>query len=60
MPTPEQCNIAFDDAEEQFGDKSTEFLVQIAADNLGIEAHEIILGMAELADETGLIPSSRS
>ena len=60
MPTPEQCNIAFDDAEEQFGDKSTEFLAQIAADNLGGEAHDIISGMAELADENGLIPSTHS
>ena len=60
MPTPEQCNQAFDDAEDQFRDKSTEFLAQIAADNLGVEAHDIISGMADLADENGLIPSSNS
>ena len=57
-PTPYQCNQAFDDAEELHGDKSTEFLAQIAADNLGVDAHEIISGMAELADENGVIPSS--
>ena len=57
-PTPQQCNQAFDDAEEMFGDKSTEFLAQIAADSLGVAAHDIISGMAELADENGVIPSS--
>ena len=58
LPTPEQCNQAFDDAEEQFGDKSTDFLAQIAADRLGVGAHDILLGMAALADEKGVIPSS--
>ena len=60
MPTPEQCNQAFDDAEEQFSDKSTEFLAQIAADNLGVEAHDIIWGMGQLADKNGVIPSSNA
>ena len=59
MPTPEECNQAFDDAEELFGeDRSTEFLAQIAADNLGVEAHDIISGMAAMADENGVIPIS--
>lgn len=59
MPTPHECNLAFEDAEDEFGDdRSTEFLVQIAADRLGIEAHEVLEGMASLADENGEIPAA--
>lgn len=57
MVTAHDCNKAFEDAEDEFGDhKSTEFLAQIAADRLGIEAWEVLEGMASLADETGHIP----
>ena len=53
MATPHQCNKAFDDAEREFGDRSTEFLAQIAGDRLGVESHEILEGIAALADECG-------
>ena len=57
MPTPYECNLAFEDAEDEFGDdKSTEFLAQIAADRLGCEPYEIIEGMASLAGKDGRIP----
>lgn len=57
MITPHDCNKAFEDAEDEFGDdRSTEFLAQIAGDRLGIKAHEVLQGMASLADENGEIP----
>lgn len=56
-PTPHDCNKAFEEAEDEFGDhKSTQFLASIAAERLGIEAHELLEMMASLADETGHIP----
>ncbi|MDD9727197.1 hypothetical protein PVV74_17185 [Roseovarius sp. SK2] len=51
--TAHDCNKAFDDAEREFGDRSTEFLAQIAGDRLGVEAHEILDGIASLSTECG-------
>lgn len=57
MPTPHECNAAFEAAEDDFGDdRSLEFLSQIAADMLDCEPHEIIEGMASLAGPDGKIP----
>ena len=59
MVTAHECNLAFEQAEDEFGDdRSTEFLAQIAADRLGIEAYEVLEGVASLADETGHIPAA--
>ncbi|WP_238368255.1 hypothetical protein [Mesobacterium pallidum] len=60
MATPQECNEAFEDAEDEFGDdSSTEFLAQVAADRLGIQAHEVIEGMASLAGPDGKIPPAK-
>jgi len=38
-----QVRKAFDDAEEEFGeDKSTEFLIAIVADRLGLEYGDVV------------------
>lgn len=50
MPTADDIDAAFNEAEEEFGEhKSTEFLFSIVADRLGIEYGDVIDGLAEVA-----------
>ncbi len=44
-PTPEQISAAFVEAEDDFGEKSTEFLASIVADRLGIEYGDVFVGL---------------
>ena len=48
-----RINNAFDDAEEEFGDKSTEFLASIVADRMGIESDEVIAALVDVGVECG-------
>ena len=52
-----RLNDAFDQAEDDFGDKSTEFLAAIAADRCGVEPHEVIDAIVDVAGEcSGPVP----
>jgi hypothetical protein len=44
-PTPEDIREAWDQAERDFGDKSTEFLAAIVADRLNIEYADVFDGL---------------
>jgi hypothetical protein len=44
-PTPEDIRDAWDQAERDFGDKSTEFLAAIVADRLNIEYADVFDGL---------------
>ncbi len=49
MPSAEVIEQAFQDAWEEFGDdKSTEFLLSITADRLGIEYIDVVDALAEI------------
>ncbi len=59
MPTPDYITKVFHDAEEEFGDdKSTEFLIAITADRLGIEYGDVADGLYEQAKAEGRIKST--
>lgn len=45
-PTNRQIVDAFDEAEDDFGDKSTSFLVHIVIDRLGVEYSDVIDALA--------------
>ncbi|MDQ0510950.1 hypothetical protein [Ancylobacter amanitiformis] len=49
-PTPEEIAAAFAGAEEQFGDKSTEFLASIVADQLGIDYGNVFIGLGDAGE----------
>lgn len=57
-PTPEDIREAWDQAERDFGDKSTEFLAAIVADRLNIEYCDVFDGLHDSltsgADDTAV------
>lgn len=54
MPTSQEIYDAFYEAEEEFGeDKSTEFLLSITADRLGIEYEDVVDGLLAKSEELG-------
>lgn len=49
MATAKEIDEAFAAAEEEFGDhKSTEFLLNIVSDRLGISIDDVVAGLAEI------------
>lgn len=44
--TPDQILVAFEEVEEDFPNKSDEWLYAMTAERLGIEMHQVVEGLA--------------